>query len=108
MYHISKTSWVIFRALSAPSLFTEKCLLDNTTGIRYLNPNRLLPQYDCCLISAPTTYCDTSFYGTRSQIFYFDLKKRILIIRTLRQAQDLAHGAEAGCPSAGAPSAQAA
>ena len=108
MRHISKTPWVIFRALTAPSMFTEKCLLDNTTGIRYLNPSRLLPQYDCCLISVPATYWDTSFYGTQPQIFpYLDLKKGILIIRTLRQAQDMAHGAEAGCPSAGAPPAQA-
>ena len=38
------------------SRFGEKCLLDNTTGIRYLNPGRRLPQYGCCLISGPTTY----------------------------------------------------
>jgi len=108
MRHISKTPWVIFRALTAPSMFTKKCLLDNTTGIRYLNPSRLLPQYDCCLISVPTTYCDASFYGTRHQIFpYFYLKKGILIIRTLRQAQDMAHVAETGCPSAAATPAQA-
>jgi hypothetical protein len=25
-----------------------------------LNPSRLLPQYDCCLISVPTTYWDAS------------------------------------------------
>ena len=69
------------------NLFIEKCLLDNTTGIRYLNPSRLLLQYDCCLISVPATYWDASFYGTQPQIFsYFDLKKGILIIRTFRQA----------------------
>jgi hypothetical protein len=47
MHQISKTPWVIFRALSVSSLFTEKCLLDNTTGIRYLNSNRLLLDDDC-------------------------------------------------------------
>jgi len=38
MYYISKTPLVIFRALSVLSLFTDQCLLDNTTGIQYLNP----------------------------------------------------------------------
>ena len=56
MHHISKTPWVIFRTLSVTSLFTEKFRLDNTTGIRYLNLSRLLPQYDYCLRFVPTTY----------------------------------------------------
>ncbi len=42
---------------------TEKGPLDNTTDIQYLNPSRLLPQYDCCLISAPTTYYILGFKG---------------------------------------------
>ncbi len=46
------------------SLFPEKCLLDNTTGIRYLYSRRLLPQYDCCLISNPASYWDSTCYST--------------------------------------------
>jgi len=43
------------------SQFIAKFRLDNTTGIRYLNPSRLLPQYSCCFITAPTSYWNVSY-----------------------------------------------
>ena len=52
--------WVIFRALSVPSLFTEKCLLDNTIFIGYLNPGCLNPVGACSCISGNIIYCYSS------------------------------------------------
>jgi len=43
---------VCFQDLQSQS----KCRLDNTTGIRYLNPSCQLLQYGCCLISGAATY----------------------------------------------------
>ena len=79
MHHISKPPWVIFRTLSVTSLVTEKFRLDNTTGIRYLNPSRLLPQYDYCLRFVPTTYWDASCYGTQPQIFPYPAREKELL-----------------------------
>ncbi len=63
------------------SQFIAKCRLDNTTGIRYLNPSRLLPQYDCRLISIPTTYRDGFFYGTQPQIFPYSAREKGFLIK---------------------------
>ena len=50
------------------SQLIAKFRLDNTTGIRYLNPSRLLPQYGCCFTTDPTSHWNASCYGTEPRI----------------------------------------